>query len=59
MQAAVDKDNDGNRKVEKVEEEPGGNGTLWMILINFAPFLFIIGIWVSCCDRCRRAATKR
>jgi len=46
MQAAVDKDNDGNRKVEKVEEEPGGNGTLWMILINFAPFLFIIGIWV-------------
>lgn len=46
MQAAIDKDGNGKAKVDKVEEEPGGNSTLWMILINFAPFLFIIGIWV-------------
>ncbi len=46
MQAAIDKDSNGKAKVDKVEEEPGGNSTLWVILINFAPFLFIIGIWV-------------
>jgi len=46
MQAAIEKDSNGKVKVEKVEEEPGGNSTLWVILINFAPFLFIIGIWV-------------
>ncbi|MGI8656961.1 MAG: ATP-dependent zinc metalloprotease FtsH [Pyrinomonadaceae bacterium] len=46
MQAAIEKDSNGKVKVDKVEEEPGGNSTLWVILINFAPFLFIIGIWV-------------
>jgi len=46
MQASVEKDANGKSKVEKVEEEPGGNGLFLGILLNFAPFLFIIGIWV-------------
>jgi len=48
MKVAVEKDpnHDNRLKVDKVEEEPGGNGLFWGILLNFAPFLFIIGIWV-------------
>jgi len=46
MQAAIDKDGNGKAKVDKVEEEPAGNNLLWNIIVSFAPFLFIIGIWV-------------
>lgn len=46
MQAAIDKDSNGKAKVDKVEEEPAGNNLLWNIIVSFAPFLFIIGIWV-------------
>jgi cell division protease FtsH len=47
MKAAVEKDaNTGKARVEKVEEEPAGNGMIWGILLSWAPILFIVGIWI-------------
>ncbi|HVQ39943.1 MAG TPA: ATP-dependent zinc metalloprotease FtsH, partial [Pyrinomonadaceae bacterium] len=37
---------DGNRKVEKFEDESGSSSYIWPMLITWAPLLFIIGIWV-------------
>ncbi|HLA12894.1 MAG TPA: ATP-dependent zinc metalloprotease FtsH [Pyrinomonadaceae bacterium] len=36
----------GQRRVDKVEDESGSSSYLWPMLITWAPLLFIIGIWV-------------
>ena len=36
----------GQRRVEKVEDESGSSSYLWPMLITWAPLLFIIGIWI-------------
>jgi cell division protease FtsH len=36
----------GQKRVEKVEDESGSSSYLWPMLITWAPLLFIIGIWV-------------
>ncbi|PYS45638.1 MAG: cell division protein FtsH [Acidobacteria bacterium] len=46
MKVASEKDANGKPKVDKVEEETGGNGMLWGVLLSWAPILFIVGIWI-------------
>jgi cell division protease FtsH len=46
MSAAAKKDENGNKKVENVEEEAAGNGLFWTALITWAPFLLLIGFWI-------------
>jgi cell division protease FtsH len=36
----------GQKRVEKVEDESGSSSYIWPMLITWAPLLFIIGIWV-------------
>ncbi len=36
----------GQRRVDKVEDESGSASYIWPMLITWAPLLFIIGIWV-------------
>ncbi len=36
----------GQKRVEKVEDESGSSNYFWPMLITWAPLLFIIGIWV-------------
>jgi cell division protease FtsH len=36
----------GQRRVEKVEDESGSSSPIWPMLITWAPLLFIIGIWI-------------
>ncbi|CAN5577579.1 MAG: ATP-dependent zinc metalloprotease FtsH [Pyrinomonadaceae bacterium] len=36
----------GQKRVEKVEDESGNSNYFWPMLITWAPLLFIIGIWV-------------
>ena len=37
---------DGNRLVEKFEDDSGSASYIWPMLITWAPLLFIIGIWI-------------
>ncbi|HKQ51168.1 MAG TPA: ATP-dependent zinc metalloprotease FtsH, partial [Pyrinomonadaceae bacterium] len=46
MKLATALDANGNKKVDKVDEEPVGNSMLWGVLLSWAPILFIIGIWI-------------
>ena len=36
----------GQKRVDKVEDESGSSNFFWPMLITWAPLLFIIGIWV-------------
>jgi cell division protease FtsH len=36
----------GQKRVDKVEDESGSSNYFWPMLITWAPLLFIIGIWV-------------
>jgi cell division protease FtsH len=36
----------GQRRVDKVEDESGSSSYIWPMLITWAPLLFIIGIWI-------------
>ncbi len=36
----------GQKRVDKVEDESGSSSYIWPMLITWAPLLFIIGIWV-------------
>ena len=49
---ANEKNADGTAKVAKFEDDSGSSSYIWPMLITWAPLLFIIGIWCSCCDRC-------
>src|SRR5688500_8625324 len=37
---------DGNRLVDKFEDDSGSASYIWPMLITWAPLLFIIGIWI-------------
>ncbi len=46
MKAATEKDDNGKARVEKVDEEAGGNTLWWTAVITWAPFLLLIGFWI-------------